>query len=165
MEIKAGDRQSYINFGVERVKHISTLDMSCCLVCASLDGTIYSADKAKFDPCHDGCRCLLIPITGDGTTIGNRPYKVIREGKSDIGVINSNTTFSQWLAGLCEEDQLFYLGEYRFNLYANYDFSLSDFVNYDEHRELTQEELEFVLSKKLKSKNSLISKFKNFFKV
>ncbi|EHU1785236.1 hypothetical protein A0168_RS14735 [Acinetobacter baumannii] len=164
MEIKAGDKNSYKNLGINSVKHIATLDLNCCLICAAFDGRITHVDKANDHPLHKDCRCLVIPVAGDGTTIGNRPYKIIINNKHEIGTINSNITFADWFQTLDEEIQAIYLGEFRFNLYKNNEFQLRDFVNLEEHRELTQTELEVKLHKKCISQKGFLAKVSKFFK-
>lgn len=92
-------------------KWCSILDSRTCDLCAELNGTVYKdISTVPFIPVHYKCRCSTISF-------------VQEEAEPDWD------SFSEWVEGLDEEDQLDILGRKRFDLWKSGELEITDFVN------------------------------------
>lgn len=122
-------------------RSVATLDSRTSLLCASLDGKRYSAEKyprpddvPDRPPRHMNCRSILVPETRLSQAIdGERPYAIHdkrtvnhRDGTTSTkftvdkaGTVPGNTTFSQWFSKQDVSFQKDYLGASKYDKYAN----------------------------------------------
>lgn len=92
-------------------KWCSILDSRTCDICAELNGTVYKdITTVPFVPVHYKCRCSTISF-------------IQEEAEPDWD------SFSEWIEGLDEEDQLDVLGRKRFDLWKSGELEVTDFVN------------------------------------
>ena len=118
-----GDKDAY------KYEWLSTLDSRTCIVCGSLDGTLYKTQKeAPQPPIHRGCRCLLIfhfDIEGD--------TRASKDGQKKAGV-----SFEEWLKEQDAETQKEVLGATRYKMFKD-GVNINQFV--DNGKILTLDEL------------------------
>lgn len=57
----------------EKVRFVATLDGRTTLICASLDGTLFTIDDAPKLPLHYGERSTLVPVVNPDLDLVNRP--------------------------------------------------------------------------------------------
>lgn len=106
------DRVVYTRNDTKIKKYIwlSILDSRTCLVCSSLDHTIYkSIEDVPIYPKHDRCRCQVIPITEE-------MIEFIPE------------SYEQWFEKQNTEEKKHILGKTRFQLYEQ-GMKIKQFVN------------------------------------
>ncbi len=83
---------------LEGYQVVATLDNRTTLICAGLDGKVFSLDQVRYPPYHWNCRSTLIPVVkkkfGLGSEVdGIRPSI----GESGVKEVSTNTTFGGWL--------------------------------------------------------------------
>lgn len=105
------ENEKYFSDDENRYEYLATLDNRTCLVCGSLDGSLFKNIRdVKYQlPKHRGCRCIVLPyfeIEGDKKSSKN-------------GYVDSKVTFNDWLKEQDKETQLDVLGRTRFNLFKN----------------------------------------------
>lgn len=142
--------ETYRALGVEEVVWTSTLDGRTTLICASRDGQRYEVgtDHPR-PPAHYQCRSVLAPSFG-GDIMGQRPYVrafrpvgQIPKGKRPddmIGQVSANTNYAKWFARQPAGFQREWLGDTRYKLYKQGDYTIDRFVD-PTGRKLTLEEL------------------------
>jgi hypothetical protein len=158
----------------------ATLQFRTCLVCGAIDGRRYGFnDTLPKLPLHEGCRCVLLPVTPFSDFIekvqpaemvpvayfAEQRYNASGKKKRFAELAEStrkkycyaeekilmsqgvkvwrqfNGNYQQWFYSLPPEYQKIILGDYRFELMQKMDLSLSDFVDVDNLREYTIDEL------------------------
>lgn len=121
---------TYRALGVKRLKVSATLDSKVCKFCASEDGNVYSIDDPNRPhfPVHPHNRTVYVPYieNEDEKFAGKRPY-VIKPGEA--GQVSANTNFKEWFATQDENFQREWLGNKRFELYKNGDYSIGKFLD------------------------------------
>lgn len=105
------ENEKYFSDDENRYEYMATLDNRTCLVCGSLDGSLFKNIRdVKYQlPKHRGCRCIVLPyfeIEGDKKSSKN-------------GYVDSKVTFNDWLKEQDKETQLDVLGRTRFELFKN----------------------------------------------
>ena len=105
------ENEKYFSDDENRYEYLATLDNRTCLVCGSLDGSLFKNIRdVKYQlPKHRGCRCIVLPyfeIEGDKKSSKN-------------GYVDSKVTFNDWLKVQDKETQLDVLGRTRFELFKN----------------------------------------------
>lgn len=105
------ENEKYFSDDENRYEYLATLDNRTCLVCGSLDGSLFKNIRdVKYQlPKHRGCRCIVLPyfeIEGDKKSSKN-------------GYVDSKVTFNDWLKEQDKETQLDVLGRTRFELFKN----------------------------------------------
>lgn len=145
MELSASDISTWEILGYKKLKNIAVLDIKCDLVCACFDGKVFTISEAKELKKHpDGCRCILNGADDDFEV--TRPFNMIHSGMSDnmdevIGVTKSSITFIDWFKLCPPSFQLEYLGEFKYGLYSEHNYSLVDFVDIESCRVLEDGEI------------------------
>ncbi|TCM63816.1 hypothetical protein EC844_11930 [Acinetobacter calcoaceticus] len=151
MELPLTSIETWKVLGFDWVKLIGVLDGRSCLICACLDGTVVKVAEAnRLAKTHNDCRCCLVGCDEDGDIPGLRPFvmhhkpvknipKDQRDGR--IGQVDANTMFVNWFDKCHPEFQLEYLDEFRFNLYKNHGYKLTDFVDMENLRILENHEI------------------------
>lgn len=134
--------ETYKALGIQRLKVLATLDSRTCKFCASEDGNIYDIDDPNRPhfPVHPRNRTVYVPYfeNDDEKFTGKRPFvadrrpvknipKDERDGK--IGQVSANTNFKQWFATQDEVFQREWLGNKRYELYKNGDYSIDKFLD------------------------------------
>ena len=123
---------------------LSTLDSRTSPVCVALDKKVYPAGKYKTradiedkPPRHFNCRSILIRNIGEGFT---------RASKGDEGgqQVNSATSFSSFLRRNPATAKKL-LGEQRYELFASGRLSINKFIDVENNRFYSLEELEDIL--------------------
>lgn len=114
------ENEKYFSDDENRYEYLATLDNRTCLVCGSLDGSLFKNIRdVKYQvPKHRGCRCIVLPyfeIEGDKKSSKN-------------GYVDSKVTFNDWLKEQDKETQLDVLGRTRFELFKNGE-DISQFVD------------------------------------
>lgn len=114
------ENEKYFSDDENRYEYLATLDNRTCLVCGSLDGSLFKNIRdVKYQlPKHRGCRCIVLPyfeIEGDKKSSKN-------------GYVDSKVTFNDWLKVQDKETQLDVLGRTRFELFKNGE-DISQFVD------------------------------------
>lgn len=94
---RESSRDAYQKAGVKRYMRIAARDARTCMLCISLDGTIYEVSEPM--PVHPSCRCTSVALV-DG-------YKV-----------NTGQTGAEWFAEQDTATQQQILGTRRYQLYA-----------------------------------------------
>jgi len=123
--------ETYTAIGVEYVKFIATLDSRTSKICMGYSDKVYKKDEPHpVPPLHPNCRSILIPVTDEqGKTIGKRPFNNKVNGKGEIGVVDSNTTFKGWFDKQDAAFQKSWLGPSRYKLFKEGKYSLDKFVD------------------------------------
>ena len=129
---------------VNGYQYVATLDSRTSLICARLDGKIYSLDNknAPQPPQHFNCRSTTIPVIKSANqllnTNNNRLQKRKIAGLSDSrrasinGQVPGKTTYPEWLASQPNEVKLAVLGnQKRVNLFNSGKVKFSQFSNKD----------------------------------
>ena len=123
---------------------LSTLDSRTSPVCVALDNKLYSADKYKTradiedkPPRHFNCRSILIRNVGEGFT---------RASKGDEGgqQVNSKTSFNSFLRRNPSTARKL-LGDKRYKLFIAGRLNINKFIDVDNNRFYSLEELEDIL--------------------
>lgn len=121
---------TYKALGVKRLKVSATLDSRTCKFCASEDGNVYDIDDPNRPhfPVHPRNRTVYVPYVEneDEKFAGKRPF-VVKPGEA--GQVSANTNFEQWLAAQDESFQREWLGNKRYELYKNGDYSIDKFLD------------------------------------
>jgi SPP1 gp7 family putative phage head morphogenesis protein len=129
---------------VKGYQYVATLDSRTSLICARLDGKVYSLDNknAPQPPQHFNCRSTTIPVIKSANqllnTKNNRLQKRKITGLSDSrrasinGQVPAKTTYPEWLASQPNEVKLAVLGnQKRVNLFNSGKVKFSQFSNKD----------------------------------
>lgn len=121
---------TYRALGVKRLKVSATLDGKTCKFCASEDGNIYDIDdpgRPRF-PVHPRNRTVYVPYVEneDEKFAGKRPF-VVKPGEA--GQVSANTSYKQWFSTQDESFQREWLGNKRYELYKNGDYSIDKFLD------------------------------------
>lgn len=142
--------ETYRALGVDELVWTSTLDGRTSTVCASRDGERYPvvSDHPR-PPAHPNCRSVLAPSFG-GDIQGKRPYvrafkpvgKIPKGKRPDdmIGQVSANTNYAKWFQRQPASFQREWLGDTRYKLYKQGDYTIDRFVD-PTGRKLTLEEL------------------------
>lgn len=125
--------------GYEYTRDVATLDGRTTMLCASRDGRVQKLGEGyQRVPYHYRCRTVQVGCDADGEMPGLRPYvadhrtvknipKDEREGK--IGQVNANETYEKWFSRQSESYQREWLGNKRYELYKNGDYSIDKFLD------------------------------------
>lgn len=142
--------ETFKALGFSKLRILGVLDGRSCLLCACLDGKTISFEQAKnLAPMHEGCRCSFVG-TDDSNISGFRPFVMHKNAVKDIpkkerrgkiGQVPAGTTFAEWFTTCTPDFQKDYLGEFRYNLYANHNYKLHDFVDLVKHKVLDEIEI------------------------
>ena len=129
---------------VQGYQYVATLDSRTSLICARLDGKVYSLDNknAPQPPQHFNCRSTTIPVIKSANqllnTENNRLQKRKIAGLSDSrrasinGQVPAKTTYEEWLKDQPNEVKLAVLGnQKRVNLFNSGKVKFSQFSNKD----------------------------------
>ena len=127
---------------VKGFQYVATLDSRTSLICARLDGKIYSLDNdtSPKPPQHFNCRSTTIPVVKSAKQLENtsnnriskRKLKRMSEGRraSINGQVPARTTYSEWLSTQGNEVKLTLLGsQERVNLFNTGKLKLTQFSN------------------------------------
>ncbi|WP_139851342.1 minor capsid protein [Acinetobacter pullicarnis] len=121
---------TYRALGVKRLKVSATLDGKTCKFCASEDGNIYDIDDPSrpIFPVHPRNRTVYVPYVEneDEKFAGKRPF-VVKPGEA--GQVSANTSYKQWFSTQGESFQREWLGNKRYELYKNGDYSIDKFLD------------------------------------
>lgn len=129
---------------VQGYQYVATLDSRTSLICARLDGKIYSLNNknAPQPPQHFNCRSTTIPVIKSANqllnTKNNRLQKRKIAGLSDSrrasinGQVPAKTTYEEWLKNQSNEVKLAVLGnQKRVTLFNSGKVKFSQFSNKD----------------------------------
>lgn len=129
---------------VQGYQYVATLDSRTSLICARLDGKVYSLDNknAPQPPQHFNCRSTTIPVIKSANqllnTDNNRLQKRKIAGLSDSrrasinGQVPAKTTYEEWLKDQPNEVKLAVLGnQKRVTLFNSGKVKFSQFSNKD----------------------------------
>jgi SPP1 gp7 family putative phage head morphogenesis protein len=137
---------------IKGVQWVSTLDTKTSDICRGLDGQVFPINSGPRPPAHMNCRSTTVPVLKSFRELGidldelpdlTRP--TVRDGLA--GNISNNKTYEDWLKTQDKVFQREILGTKRFELWSKGKLSLKDFVNVDEMKSLTLEELKINQSK------------------
>ena len=130
---------TYKALGFTHVKFVSTLDGRTSKTCSVLDQSVYEIDKPHPQPpLHYNCRSVLIGVDADGKLSGKRPFvmderkvKDIPKDQRDgiIGQLDANTSFKQFFDKADDFFQKEWLGEKRYKLFKDGNYSIDKFVD------------------------------------
>ena len=125
--------------GFTHVKFVSTLDGRTSKTCSVLDQSVYEIDKPHpRPPLHYNCRSVLIGVDADGKLSGKRPFVMderrVRDIPKDqrdgiIGQLDANTSFKQFFDKADDFFQREWLGEKRYKLFKEGNYSIDKFVD------------------------------------
>jgi SPP1 gp7 family putative phage head morphogenesis protein len=114
-------------------QYIATLDGNTTLVCASLDGQVFTFGKGPLPPQHWNCRSSTTPVVKSwkemGLDGGEFP-DMMRESLD--GKVPEKLSFSNWINGKRSSDPKFfdnYFGKYASTMRANPDLRVGDLLN------------------------------------
>ena len=131
---------TYKALGFTHVKFVATLDGRVSKTCASLDQSMWEIESPKIrrPPLHPNCRSVLAGVDADGNLAGKRPFvmderkvKNIPKDQRDgiIGQLDANTSFKQFFDKADGFFQKEWLGEKRYKLYKEGNYSIDKFVD------------------------------------
>lgn len=131
---------TYKAIGFTHVKFVATLDGRVSKTCASLDQSMWEIDDPaiKRPPRHPHCRSVLIGVDADGNLAGKRPFVMderkvkdipVDEKKQLIGQLDANTSFKQFFDKADDFFQKEWLGEKRYKLFKEGNYSIDKFVD------------------------------------
>lgn len=131
---------TYKALGFTHVKFVATLDGRVSKTCASLDQAMWEIDSPKIrrPPLHPHCRSVLVGVDADGNLAGKRPFVMDErkvkdipkdERKDLIGQLDANTSFKQFFDKADDFFQKEWLGEKRYKLYREGNYSIDKFVD------------------------------------
>ena len=131
---------TYKALGFTHVKFVATLDGRVSKTCASLDQSMWEIESPKIrrPPLHPNCRSVLAGVDADGNLAGKRPFvmderkvKDIPKDQRDgiIGQLDANTSFKQFFDKADDFFQREWLGEKRYKLFKEGNYSLDKFVD------------------------------------
>lgn len=131
---------TYKAIGFTHVKFVATLDGRVSRTCASLDQSMWEIESPKIrrPPLHPNCRSVLVGVDADGNLAGKRPFvmderkvKDIPKDQRDgiIGQLDANTSFKQFFDKADDFFQKEWLGEKRYKLYKEGNYSIDKFVD------------------------------------
>lgn len=129
---------------VKGYQYVATLDSRTSLICARLDGKVYSLDNKNGPqpPQHFNCRSTTIPIIKSANQLLNTKNNRLQKRKiarlsdsrraSINGQVPAKTTYPEWLASQPNEVKLAVLGnQKRINLFNSGKVKFSQFSNKD----------------------------------
>ena len=145
---------TYKAIGFTHVKFVATLDGRVSKTCASLDQSMWEIESPKIrrPPLHPHCRSVLVGVDADGNLAGKRPFvmderkvKDISKDQRDgiIGQLDANTSFKQFFDKADDFFQKEWLGEKRYKLFKEGNYSIDKFVD-PLGRQYTLKELEML---------------------
>ena len=130
---------TYKALGFTHVKFVSTLDGRTSKQCSVLDQSVYEIDKPHPQPpLHYNCRSVLIGVDADGKLSGKRPFVMDERKVKDIpkdqregiiGQLDANTSFKQFFDKADGFFQKEWLGEKRYKLFKDGNYSIDKFVD------------------------------------
>ena len=130
---------TYKAVGFTHVKFVSTLDGRTSKICMSHSDDVYPIDSAHpRPPLHYNCRSVLIGVDADGKLSGKRPFVMDERKVKDIpkdersgliGQLDANTSFKQFFDKADDFFQKEWLGEKRYKLYKEGNYSIDKFVD------------------------------------
>lgn len=131
---------TYKAIGFTHIKFVATLDGRVSKTCASLDQSMWEIESPKIrrPPLHPHCRSVLVGVDADGNLAGKRPFvmderkvKDIPKDQRDgiIGQLDANTSFKQFFDKADGFFQKEWLGEKRYKLYKEGNYSIDKFVD------------------------------------
>ena len=131
---------TYKAIGFTHVKFVATLDGRVSKTCASLDQSMWEIESPKIrrPPLHPNCRSVLIGVDADGNLAGKRPFVMderkvkdipVDEKKQLIGQLDANTSFKQFFDKADDFFQREWLGEKRYKLFKEGNYSIDKFVD------------------------------------
>ena len=131
---------TYKAIGFTHVKFVATLDGRVSKTCASLDQSMWEIESPKIrrPPLHPHCRSVLVGVDADGNLAGKRPFvmderkvKDIPKDQRDgiIGQLDANTSFKQFFDKADDFFQREWLGEKRYKLFKEGNYSIDKFVD------------------------------------
>ena len=131
---------TYKALGFTHVKFVATLDGRVSKTCASLDQSMWEIESPKIrrPPLHPHCRSVLVGVDADGNLAGKRPFvmderkvKDIPKDQRDgiIGQLDANTSFKQFFDKADGFFQKEWLGEKRYKLFKDGNYSIDKFVD------------------------------------
>lgn len=131
---------TYKAVGFTHVKFVATLDGRVSKTCASLDQSMWEikSPKIRRPPLHPNCRSVLVGVDADGNLAGKRPFvmderkvKDIPKDQRDgiIGQLDANTSFKQFFDKADDFFQREWLGEKRYKLFKDGNYSIDKFVD------------------------------------
>ena len=132
--------ETYKALGFTHVKFVATLDGRVSKTCASLDQSMWEIESPKIrrPPLHPNCRSVLVGVDADGNLAGKRPFvmderkvKDIPKDQRDgiIGQLDANTSFKQFFDKADDFFQREWLGEKRYKLFKEGNYSIDKFVD------------------------------------
>ena len=129
---------------VKGYQYVATLDSRTSLICARLDGKIFSLDNKNGPqpPQHFNCRSTTIPVIKSANQLLNTKNNRLQKRKiarlsdsrraSINGQVPAKTTYPEWLASQPNEVKLAVLGnQKRINLFNSGKVKFSQFSNKD----------------------------------
>jgi SPP1 gp7 family putative phage head morphogenesis protein len=136
----AAYNDTFAALGYEYRKFLATLDGRTTKLCASLDGTVWKVgDPALRQPAlHFSCRSILVGVDKDGNIAGKRPFvaadkplsKIPKDERGEVtGQVSANTKFPSWFANQDAKFQKEWLGDTRYNLYKQGNYTIDKFVD------------------------------------
>ena len=131
---------TYKAIGFTHVKFVATLDGRVSKTCASLDQSTWEIESPKIrrPPLHPNCRSVLVGVDADGNLAGKRPFVMDErkvkdipgdERKDLIGQLDANTSFKQFFDKADDFFQKEWLGEKRYKLFKEGNYSIDKFVD------------------------------------
>lgn len=131
---------TYKAIGFTHIKFVATLDGRVSKTCASLDQSMWEIESPKIrrPPLHPNCRSVLVGVDEDGNLAGKRPFvmderkvKDIPKDQRDgiIGQLDANTSFKQFFDKTDDFFQREWLGEKRYKLFKEGNYSIDKFVD------------------------------------
>ena len=151
---------TYKAIGFTHVKFVATLDGRVSKTCASLDQSMWEIESPKIrrPPLHPHCRSVLVGVDADGNLAGKRPFvmdeRKVRDIPKDqrdgiIGQLDANTSFKQFFDKADGFFQREWLGEKRYKLFKEGNYSIDKFVD-PLGRQYTLDELKVLDAKTFK---------------
>lgn len=104
------------------VMWVSTLDISTCPRCGSLDGQVFEVDAGPRPPEHFNCRCTTTPVLRSAEDLGGTRASM-------DGQVPEATSFEEWIGRQSAERQDRVFGAGRARLYRAGRIELEDMVD------------------------------------
>jgi SPP1 gp7 family putative phage head morphogenesis protein len=107
---------------IRGIMWVSTLDISTCPRCGSLDGQVFEVDDGPRPPEHFNCRCTTAPVMRAADDLGG-------SRASMDGQVPESVTFSEWIERQSVERQDLVFGRGRARLFRSGKLELEQMVD------------------------------------
>lgn len=115
---------------IKAYRYVATLDDRTTVLCASLDGTVWTnKDDVRWPPLHVNCRSQVVPVLKGWRELGLDEDDLPASTRASMdGQVPEHTTYEEWLRNQPEAVQREALGKGRWELWKQHDMSMGEMV-------------------------------------